>query len=330
MQVGDIAFKCNFATLDSNIVISRRADRHFEKEGKVLSEYLDGTVLPSFPNHEIMVKKATEHRCAVRVRGPNLSCDITGTDPLKDHLPLQKSQPIDSNNPKAILTSKLVNELSDVFHKKLSNHPINQERKKIGKPVANIVLLRGCGIRINVPPFEELHQMKAFMIAPTCIIRGIGISFGMKQLDVQGATGDCNTNLDAKRSAFVEFAAKNRDYNFGFLHIKAVDEAGHDKNPKLKVQLIEKIDKMVGKLLQDLKELKNEEWYVVVTGDHTTPVDLGDHSCEPVPFVISKLNKKFSGDGVEKFSEIDASKGALGRFPGSEVMNTIKTIQSKY
>lgn len=35
------------------------------------------------------VRYATEHRCGVVVRGPGLSDQISGTDPLKDNLPLQ-------------------------------------------------------------------------------------------------------------------------------------------------------------------------------------------------------------------------------------------------
>ncbi len=44
MQPGDIAFKSNFATLDTStgIVLHRRADRRFEVMGPILCEYLDG------------------------------------------------------------------------------------------------------------------------------------------------------------------------------------------------------------------------------------------------------------------------------------------------
>ncbi len=44
MAPGDIAFKCNFATLDTDtgIVISRRADRRFEDVGPVLCAALNG------------------------------------------------------------------------------------------------------------------------------------------------------------------------------------------------------------------------------------------------------------------------------------------------
>lgn len=44
MAPGDIAFKCNFATLDveAGIVVKRRADRHFEHVGPELCKALNG------------------------------------------------------------------------------------------------------------------------------------------------------------------------------------------------------------------------------------------------------------------------------------------------
>jgi 2,3-bisphosphoglycerate-independent phosphoglycerate mutase len=76
----------NFATIDpaTNIVIRRRCDRDFEHWGKPLCDALTGLRLPSFPDCRVDVKYATEHRCGVRVRGPNLTDTIRDTDPLKD------------------------------------------------------------------------------------------------------------------------------------------------------------------------------------------------------------------------------------------------------
>eukprot|EP00854_Cymbomonas_tetramitiformis_P009161 gene9161-10859_t len=115
MDPGDIAFKSNFATLDeeSGIVTSRRADRNFTKEGPILCKELDGIALPSFPEHTVSVKYATEHRCGVCVRGPGLTDNITGTDPLKDKLPLQEVRPLDAS-PEASHTAAVVSELSQV------------------------------------------------------------------------------------------------------------------------------------------------------------------------------------------------------------------------
>ena len=47
--------------------------------------------LPSFPELAVQARYATEHRCGVAVSGPGLSDDVSGTDPLKDNLPLQVS-----------------------------------------------------------------------------------------------------------------------------------------------------------------------------------------------------------------------------------------------
>ena len=38
-------------------------------------------------------------------------------------------------------------------------------------------------------PFQELHGLRACMVAPTKIIAGLGMSLGMQCLDVPGATG---------------------------------------------------------------------------------------------------------------------------------------------
>ena len=42
------------------------------------------------------VRYATEHRCGVAVSGPGLSDAISGTDPLKDNLPLQVCRGLDA------------------------------------------------------------------------------------------------------------------------------------------------------------------------------------------------------------------------------------------
>ena len=52
MDPGDIAFKSNFATMDSRgIVVKRRADRRFEEEGPLLCSSLNSqpfTLAPIF------------------------------------------------------------------------------------------------------------------------------------------------------------------------------------------------------------------------------------------------------------------------------------------
>lgn len=81
--------------------------------------------------------------------GPNLSGNISGSDPLKDNRKLLVVAPLDDSF-EAKRTAAVVNELSDVMRKILTAHPTNAERTAKGKSVANVILLRGCGIRIEV------------------------------------------------------------------------------------------------------------------------------------------------------------------------------------
>ncbi|EGG18347.1 phosphonopyruvate decarboxylase-like protein [Cavenderia fasciculata] len=348
MNPGDIAFKSNFATLDTKtgIVIQRRADRNFEHLGPTLCDHLTGIKLPSFPEYRVDVKYATEHRCGVRVRGPLLSDAISSTDPLKDNLPLLEAKPLNETT-EAKITAKVTNELSNEIQKALENHPINIDRREKGLAAANVVLLRGCGVRVQAPTFNELYDMNAFMIAPTCIIAGLGMSVGVDVVEAPGGTGDYHTNLQSKADTLVNTIVDEQDstkksYQFGFLHIKAVDDAGHDKNEDLKVSFLERIDKMLESIIVRLAQAErdgNGHYSICVTGDHSTPVLSGDHSSEPVPFVITKpilvdqllkskdeSNSKYQfslTDSVDTFSEIECIKGALGRFPGSQVMKII-------
>lgn len=93
-------------------------------------------------------------------------------------LPLQTAIALE-DTPESRRTAKLVNELSECIHKALAKHPLNVEREKKGLPVANCVLLRGCGSRISVQSFQDRHGFKPFMIAPTCIIAGLGMSLAI-------------------------------------------------------------------------------------------------------------------------------------------------------
>ncbi|KAG5411899.1 hypothetical protein IGI04_008218 [Brassica rapa subsp. trilocularis] len=300
MSPGDIAFKV------------RRADRHFEEEGPILCAALDGMKLPSFPEYEVRVRYATEHKCGVVVKGPKLSGNISGTDPLKDNRLLLEAKPLDESE-EAKHTAKVVNELSREISRILVSHPVNAKRLSQGKNVANLVLLRGCGIRIEVPPFEEKHGLWPCMVAPTKIIAGLGMSLGIDILEAPGATGDYRTLLTSKAVAIANALSaplnpcpnvfvpgedghkpgRSDGYDFGFLHIKAT---------LFKVRGLEAVDKAIRQLAKQLWQAEtstNYQYFLCVTGDHSTPVEYGDHSFEPVPFTMCRLREFVAAVGGE-------------------------------
>jgi 2,3-diphosphopglycerate-independent phosphoglycerate mutase len=209
-------------------------DREFNKWGLELCPVLDKLELPGYPDYKVSCEYATEHRCGLKVSGPGMTYHITGQDPLVDNRPLPKVEPTLQDDPKAKFTADLVQVLSDTIRKTLREHPINVERKAQGLPYTNFLTLRGCGQRLQVPSFASKYGLTPFMISPTAIIRGVGITFQIPLIEVEGTTGYYDSNLDGKASKAAELLATD-EYDFGFVHVKATDDAGHDKSHELKV-----------------------------------------------------------------------------------------------
>ena len=99
------------------------------------------------------------------------------------------------------------------------------------------------------------------------------------------------------------------------LHIEGPDEAGHDGDFEGKVEIIEKIDSMVGWLLD---QIAWEELYIILVSDHATPVDYKDHTADPTP--ISIYGTKIKKDKVKAYNEKAASEGSLSRICGKKIM----------
>lgn len=68
---------------------------------------------------------------------------------MKDNRLLLQAEALDDTD-EAKHTAAVVNELSKEISRLLVAHPVNEKRAAEGKNIANLVLLRGCGIRIEV------------------------------------------------------------------------------------------------------------------------------------------------------------------------------------
>lgn len=84
--------------------------------------------------------------------------------------------------------------------------------------------------------------------------------------------------------------------------MQAIDDAGHDKASIFKVKGLECVDQAIGQLAKFLWEAEstgNFQYAICVTGDHSTPVEYGDHSFEPVPFSMCWLRDFVGAVGSE-------------------------------
>jgi len=354
MDFNDIAFKANFSYMndETGIVERRRVDRYFDKWGLDLCPDLSKIEIPGYPGYKVTVLHSTEHRCGVKVSGPNLSSEITGTDPIVDDKPLRKAEAIDKNNKNAVMTADLVNNLSEAIRKRLREHSITKKRKEEGKVYTNVIVLRGCASRLKCEPIQEKSGIHGFLVAPTAVIAGIGMTFGIEAKPAKGATGYYDSDFMSKATVALQHITSGQ-YNFGFLHIKGVDDSGHDGNYKMKLELFKRINEMIGRLIKELHESEEKsshkvKYVMVMTGDHTTPVGGKEHSYDPVPVVVTSVGSAYLAqqgidpqkasnkidqilcmmrDGVLKYNELEACKGSLGRFQGLEMMQTIKRFQ---
>lgn len=84
--------------------------------------------------------------------------------------------------------------------------------------------------------------------------------------------------------------------------LQAVDDAGHDKASIFKVKALEAVDLAIGQLARLLWQAERTgkfQYFLCVTGDHSTPVEYGDHSFEPVPFSTCQLKDFVDAVGGE-------------------------------
>ncbi|CAD7777558.1 MAG: 2,3-bisphosphoglycerate-independent phosphoglycerate mutase [Candidatus Methanoperedenaceae archaeon GB37] len=195
----------------------------------------------------------------------------------------------------------------------LVNHPVNQQRVKEGKKMANSIWPWGQGRMTNMPSFKERFGLKGGVISAVDLIKGIGILAGLKVINVPGATGYFDTNYKGK----VQYALDAlKELDFVYVHVEAPDEAGHEGNLAEKIKAIEAFDQqVVGSVLN---AAKRENIKVMVTMDHYTPVAVRTHIGEPVPFAI--FSKRKIPASFRLFCERIANESGILVKPGYKLM----------
>jgi len=318
LKANDVAFRCNLIT---------------EKDG-ILADYSAGHITSQDSTQLIAaVKKACEkpgeiefysgldYRHFLIMRNAPLSLQIECTPP-HDAIGAEVSTVLPkAKSPEAEKTANLIRDAIRKSKEILEAHPVNVARRKSGKNTGNMIWPWGGGEKPSMPSFKEKYGLKAAVISAVDLVKGIGVYTGMKIINVPGATGREDTNYEGK----AEYALKAlEDNDLVFVHVEAPDEAGHVKDYNLKVKTIEDLDKrLIGRILEGL----TEPYAIAVLPDHPTPIKIGTHTKDPVPFAVQSPN--IEADGVKKFDEFSARNGAFGLIEQDGVVSLLTSAASK-
>jgi len=318
---GDLALRCNFATLGHGTeIIDRRAGRDLtSKEAEALSETVNKKVRLEASPVSFKLRSTIGHRAVlvIKSKGKPLSGKITNTDPAytrieelgvadaKAEMFFKKCEPMDKSDETKI-SAELVNEFVEKSHKLLDNHEINKKRVAEGKLKANVILTRDAGHFL--PCFFNINKRYGAhfaCLANMPVERGIAKLAGMHLVELPLPSGNLKNDCLLGATKLLEILSS---YDCFYIHIKGPDEPAHDGNCRLKTEFIATIDRdFLGDLL---KKIDSRDYVICVTADHSTPCSLKAHSDTPVPLLIS--GDKIQGDKASKFSEKECKKGSLG------------------
>ena len=201
-------------------------------------------------------------------------------------------------------------------HKLLCDHPINKARVARGLNPANTLWIWGEGTKPMLDFFTDKYGISGTMISAVDLLKGIGQGTKMDVVEVEGATGNIDTNFDGKAQAAISALKQGTD--FVYIHMEAPDECGHHGDLEGKIKSIELIDeKVVGPVVAYLKE-SGEDFRVLITPDHPTPLSLKTHVRDAIPFVIYD-SRKDTGEN-KTYTEENATSTGLYIEPGYKLM----------
>jgi len=317
----DIAFRCNFATAEKKnnkiFITDRRAGRGefgMKELGKLLNFRTDDA--------DVVFKASSGHRGVLVLRGKNLSEKISDSDPHSEG-EIKEVRPLDDSDA-AKRTAQILNKFTERCYEILNRSEIQSERINKGMLPANIILARGAGKTGEIPKFNEKYGLNGACIAGVTLVKGVGRSVGLNIIDVSSATGHADSNIEGKIDACIKELKENR-HDFILINIKGTDEISHDGDFEGKVEMIERIDKVLGKLLLSVSE-NNLNTTIALTADHTTSVTVKEHSGDTVPIAILGDVRT---DEICKFSERECAKGGLGVIKGTDLLNILMDLSRR-
>ena len=145
--------------------------------------------------------------------------------------------------------------------------------------------------------FHERYGLTGGVVSAVDLVKGIGLCAGLEAPEIPNATGNYDTNYAGKAQAAIDILKR---HDFVYIHVEAPDECGHHFDAEKKIYSIEQIDKQI--LGPVLRYLENQDFSILLLPDHPTPVSVGRHIGDPVPFALYSNVRTLEPHG-ESYSE---------------------------
>lgn len=311
MDDTDVAFRCNLVTLSDDAEYAEKTMVDYSSGEITTAEAAEliRAVDEAFRTDEILFYPGISYRhCMIWHQGP-VGLNLTPPHDISD----RKITEYLPQNP-------VILDLMKRSYEILKAHPINQDRMARGLNPANSIWLWGEGTRPGVTGFEAAYGVKASVISAVDLIKGIGLCAGMKVIEVEGATGNIDTNFKGKGEAALKTLLDGQD--LVYIHVEAPDECGHHGDLEGKIQAIERIDQdIVGPLLKGLEEAE-EDYSILVMPDHPTPISIKTHISDPIPYLLY-CSTDVTDSGIDTYTEKTGKSTGVYVEPGYLLMQQL-------
>lgn len=311
MDDTDVAFRCNLVTLSDEAEYAEKTMVDYSSGEITTAEAAEliRAVDEAFRTDEILFYPGISYRhCMIWHQGP-VGQNLTPPHDISD----RKITEYLPQNP-------VILDLMKRSYEILKDHPINRDRIARGLNPANSIWLWGEGTRPGVTGFEAAYGVKASVISAVDLIKGIGLCAGMKVIEVEGATGNIDTNFKGKGEAALKTLLDGQD--LVYIHVEAPDECGHHGDLEGKIQAIERIDQdIVGPLLNGL-EAAGEDYSILVMPDHPTPISIKTHISDPIPYLLY-CSTDVTDSGIDTYTEKTGKSTGVYVEPGYLLMQQL-------
>lgn len=314
----DVTLRCNLVTLsdcenyEDKIMLDYSAGEITTEEANELISFLK----EKFDNDELTLYPGMQYRHCLVLKNGATGAKLTPPHDISDKC-------VKGNLPRGVNAETYLNMMKESCEL-LKDHPVNVKRIKEGKKPANSIWLWGEGTKPALEDFERLRGLKGGVISAVDLVKGIGILAGLKLIDVEGITGNFDTNFEGKANAAADELINGLD--FVYIHMEAPDECGHHGDYKNKIRSIELIDKIViGTLIKRFKEA-GQDFAMLICPDHPTPCALKTHTSNPIPYILYSSLKNM-GNGAERYTEDQAAKTGVYISEGHKLIEKLLEIK---